>query len=95
MMKIKAITNCESENGIISIYSEKSGIIISGFELEFDFDFGAWEIDHCQCIAASIIKEGRLLIFTTVTQRGGIDEYITISVFGDKNKHFKIRFVRL
>lgn len=70
-------------------------LIVSSFEIKFENDFESYEIDHCDCIASSVIKDGNKLLFTVVTQRNQINEFITVSVKRKgKNRHHKIRFIR-
>ena len=70
-------------------------IVVSSFEIKFETNFESYEIDHCECIALSVIKDGNTLLFTTVTQRNSINEFILISVKRKgKRKHQKIRFIR-
>ena len=70
-------------------------LLVSSFELMVDSNFESYEIDHCECIASSIIKNENTLLFTAVTQRNQINEFITVSVKRNgKNRHHKIRFIR-
>ena len=70
-------------------------LIVSSFEIKFETEFESYEIDHCECIALSVVKNENTLLFTAVTQRNHINEFITISVKRKgKKRHHKIRFIR-
>ena len=70
-------------------------IVVSSFEIKFETNFESYEIDHCECIASSVFKNENTLLFTAITQRNHINEFITISVKRKgKRKHQKIRFIR-
>lgn len=70
-------------------------LVVSSFEIKFETNFESYEIDHCECIASSVIKNENTLLFTAVTQRNHINEFITISVKRKgKKRHHKIRFIR-
>ena len=98
-MKITEIQNIKfiQIGNIISVQPpNRDGLIISGFEVDFKKDFPDFELDYCACIALSVIKERGKLLFTAVTQKREIDEFITISLkYKTKSKHYKLRFIRL
>lgn len=97
-MKITAIQNIYTnpDDNIVSVQPpNKKGLIISAFEVGLQYSFDEYELDHCECIATSVIKRENSLVFTAITQRNEIDEFITISTKkGAKTKHHKIRFIR-
>lgn len=96
-MKINEIQNCKvgEDGSSLSVFSKnREELVISKFEVEFPDKFESFRKDHCDCITTSIIKVENKLLFTAVTMNGDIDEYITISIYGESKKHFRIRFLR-
>ena len=89
-MKITPIKNIEFKDDVF-ICTEKSGICISEFDLEFDEEVEYMEADHCECIHSLIFSKGKTLNIRLVTDKNEIDEFIIISL---KNKTLKIRFIR-
>lgn len=95
IQNIKNVVNGNYECLVCPTSSDPLKLIISSFEIDFEKKIDSFDVDHCQCIASSIIKEGNSLIFTTVTQRNDIDEFINISIkTANKRNHFKLRFYR-
>lgn len=77
-MKITPIKNIEFKDDVF-ICTEKSGICISEFELEFDEEIEFLEADHCECIHSLIFSKGKTLNIRLVTDKNGIDEFIIIT----------------